>query len=460
MFVTLTLGVIQKSTEFCRKVKAVGNHPGYRTILWHRQPLSYLLPPIPGLTSDTNYIFTKKYEGEKIRSPLTDLKDITATRVSFPKPVSMFHRLSIFGPNIVASEGDAWKKYRKISAPAFSDRNNRLVWEESLKITGDLINTVWKNKDVVEVEHVVDVTLPIALNVISVAGFGHEMDWQVDTVVPGTHMMSFHDTLHLASTGMVLKLSIPSWAMGLMRQWARVRVAFDELETAEEKEERHDLFSSLLDANDDAGGGAEAKLTDRELLGNIYIFLLAGHETTGHTLAFTLVLLALYPDQQEILYCHIKSIIPDGRNPFVIIFSSAFYETLRLFPPVTIPKTSVEDTVFVTTNKAGECKMIPVPQGAILRFDMVGLHRNPRYWKDPEMFNPSRFLGDWSREAFMPFSQGAHTCIGRKCSETEGVAVLTILISRYKITIKEKPGETFEERKERVLKTRMGITLT
>lgn len=57
----------------------------------------------------------------------------------------------------------------------------------------------------------------------------------------------------------------------------------------------------------------------------------------------------------------------------------AFYETLRLFPPVTIPKTSVEDTVFVCTNMAGERRPIAVPQGSIVRFDVVGLHRNREY---------------------------------------------------------------------------------
>ncbi|PBK85291.1 cytochrome P450 [Armillaria gallica] len=506
MFATLTLGiillwVIQKSIEFYRNVKAVGNHPGYRTILWYRQPLSYLLPPIPGLTGGTNFVFNKKYEGEQIHintgwdivacvtafparieflvADATIIKDITSSRTLFPKPVSMFQRLSIFGPNIVASEGDTWRKYRKISAPAFSDRNNRLVWDESLKITEDLINTVWKNEDMVEVEHAVDVTLSIALKVISVAGFGRKMDWQADTVAPEGHTMSFHDALNLASIGLVLKLSVSRWAMGLTPKWAKVRAAFDELElymlemirnrrTAEQKGERYDLFSSLLDANDDedGGGGGETELTDQELLGNVFIFLVAGHETTGHTLALTLTLLALHYDQQENLYRHIKSIVPDGRNPTyeeMPLFThslGAFYETLRLFPPVTIPKTSVEDTVFVCTNKAGERRPIPVPQGSIVRFDVVGLHRNPRYWKDPEVFNPSRFLVDWPREAFMPFSQGAHACMGRKFSETEGVAVLTMLISRYKITVNGKPGETFEEKKERVLKTRMGITLT
>ncbi|KAK0479259.1 cytochrome P450 [Armillaria novae-zelandiae] len=498
MFATLTLGiillwVIQKSIEFYRNVKAVGNHPGYRMVLWYRQPLSYLLPPIPGLTSGTNFVFNKKYEVYKqtgwdivacvtafpariefLVADATLIKDITSSCALFPKPVSMFQRLSIFGPNIVASEGDTWRKYRKISAPAFSDRNNRLVWDESLKITEDLIKTVWKNEDVVEVEHAVEVTLSIALKVIGVAGFGHKMDWQADTVVPATHTMSFHDALNLASIGIVLKLGVPRWAMGLTPKWAKVRAAFDELElymlemirdqqTGDQKGKRYDLFSSLLDANDDEG---EIKLTDQELLGNVFIFLVAGHETTGHTLALTLALLALYPDQQEILYRHVKSIIPDGRNPTydeMPLFThsqAAFYETLRLYPPVTIPKISVQDTVFVSTNTAGERKTIPVPQGSIVRFDVVGLHRNLRYWKDPEVFNPSRFLGDWPREAFMPFSQGAHACMGRKFSETEGVAVLTKLISRYKITVNGKPGETFEEKKERVLKMRMGITLT
>ncbi|PBK86527.1 cytochrome P450 [Armillaria gallica] len=436
IFATLILGlillwVIQKSFKFYQNVKAVGNHPGYRTILWHRQPLSYFLPPIPGLTGGTNFDIVACVAAfpariEFLIADSTFVKDITAACVSFPKPLIMqLHAIRIW---------DTWKKYRKISGPAFSDRNNRLVWEQSLKITGDLINTVWKNKDVVEVEHAVDVTLPIALNVIG-----------ADMVLPPGHEVPFRDVLRLA--------------MRLTPKWAKVRAAFDELEaymlemienqrTAATREERHDLFGSFLDANDGEGEsliGRETRLTDQELL-------------------------ALYPDQQEILHTHVKSITPDGRNPvsFAIllhyhytsllkIFSSVIYETLRLFPPGTsIPKMSSEDTVLVSTNEAGERKTVPVPQGAMVRIDVVGLHYSPRYWKNPEMFSPSRFLDDWPREAFMPFSQGARACIGRKFFETEAIAVLTMIISKYKITVREKPRETFGERKERILKSRHG----
>jgi hypothetical protein len=108
-----------------------------------------------------------------------------------------------------------------------------------------------------------------------------------------------------------------------------------------------------------------------------------------------------------------------------------------------------------------------------------------RYWENPHEFKPDRFLKpDWNRDAFLPFSGGARACIGRKSvlsfllspslshllmseyfrfAETESIASLTMLVSRYKISVKQEPqfvGETFEQRKERILKTIELITLT
>ncbi|KAK0214879.1 hypothetical protein IW262DRAFT_1278161 [Armillaria fumosa] len=160
---------------------------------------------------------------------LKHLKDITNARVSFSKPLFLYQPLPTFGSNIVVSEGNTWKKYRKIKASAFSDRNNRFLWEESLNATKDLINTVWNDKDVVEVEDVVNFTLQIALHVISdIAGFGHiRMNWQAElTVLPG-HTMSFHDTSNLMSSGFTLNMAIVWWAMGMTRQLAETRTAFD-----------------------------------------------------------------------------------------------------------------------------------------------------------------------------------------------------------------------------------------
>ncbi|KAF5350345.1 hypothetical protein D9758_012816 [Tetrapyrgos nigripes] len=193
-------------------------------------------------------------------------------------------------------------------------------------------------------------------------------------------------------------------------------------------------------------------------------------KTTAHTLCYTFALLALYPEEQEKLYRQIKSIIPDGRVPTyeeMPLFTQSmavFYETLRMFPPVTgIPKYSAEDTVFNTVNHTGQPVSIPIPKDTKLIINTVGLHYNPRYWKDAEEFKPDRFLEDWPKDAFAPFSVGARACLGRRFFETEGIAILIMLVSKYKIEVKEERQfgrETFEERKSRLLQTKPGLTLT
>jgi hypothetical protein len=85
--------------------------------------------------------------------------------------------LAIFGANIVASEGDEWKKYRKIVAPAFSEvspdrrsssnpkshfqKNNNLVWDETIRIMMDMFDNVWGDRSEVVVDHCVDIALPV-----------------------------------------------------------------------------------------------------------------------------------------------------------------------------------------------------------------------------------------------------------------------------------------------------------
>ncbi|KDQ58619.1 hypothetical protein JAAARDRAFT_176655 [Jaapia argillacea MUCL 33604] len=499
---------LQVYLEFRRGVNAIGNHNGYRTFTSPTSVLGNMISARPGISAGKMHQFIRKhfdadYFGWDVYSfvaawptlrfgyYLADpavIKEVTGSRARFPKPVKQYKVLSFFGGNIVASEGEEWKKYRKVAAPSFSERNNRLVWDETVRIMVDMFDNVWHNEKEVVVNHCLDITLPIALFVIGVAGFGRRISWADDSKLPPGHKMTYKDALHIVSTDVFLRVITPKFLFnwfktsgggGFGAKLRGVMTAFEELELymvemiearrgAEKKEERHDLFSSLLDASDASDG--EAKLTDRDLLGNIFIFLLAGHETTAHTLCFTFALLALYQDEQEKLYQHINSIIPDGRIPTYeemnsLTYSMAvFYETLRMYPPVSgVPKYSAEDTVLTVSNAAGEKKTIPVPQGTELVINTPALHYNPRYWEDPHSYKPSRFLGDWPRDAFMPFSAGARACIGRRFFETEGIAILTMLVSKYKIEVKEEPefaGETFEERKTRLLAAKPGLTLT
>ncbi|KAF8811212.1 cytochrome P450 [Phlegmacium glaucopus] len=479
----LTLAVLylgRKLLSFIKALQAIQYHPGKRTLISTTGLLGDTLPKIPGISLGKNHLFVEKHkffesagwdicafvsilpnsETTLLLADAAAIKEVISSRARFPKPVELYDVLSFYGPNIVTTEGEEWKKYRKISAPAFSDRNNKLVWDETVKIMQGLFNDFWKDQDIISVDHCLDITLPVCVccplaTPCFVLRFGRSVSWkEEDTIIPPGHTMSYKQALHIVTNDFIFKLLVPSWALGLTARLQKVKVGFEELhmymaemiherESAVEKAERHDLFSSLLQANShdfDLAG-----LSENELIANIYVFLVAGHETTAHTLCFACALLALYPDEQEKLFEHIQS-VTNGR-----------------LPVLGIPKYSAEDTSLMTSNIHGEQTTVPVPKGTGIVIDTPGIHYNPRYWKDPHTFNPSRFLTDWPRDAFLPFSSGARACIGRKFAETEGTASLTMLISQFKITIKEEPqfaAETFEQRKTRVLSARPGLTLT
>ncbi|EGO29677.1 hypothetical protein SERLADRAFT_433647 [Serpula lacrymans var. lacrymans S7.9] len=490
------LRAAQVYIDFRRAIRSTKYLPGHRTLLSSTTILGNLVPAIRGISLGRDGLWNFKHsifaeKGLDIISSIAAwpisrisiwvadaevIKEIVWSRSRFPKPLHQYSFITFFGGNIVVSEGDEWKRYRKIVAPAFSDRNNKLVWDETCRIMLDLFDHAWAGKDEITIDHGVDLTLPIALFVIGAAGFGRSISWQEDEIIPPGHKMTFKDSLHTVTTNLIIKLVVPKWAYGLSKRLERVGLAFDELErylyemiqsrkNGEAKEERHDLFNSLLAANDDVDlTSDEVRLSDSELI-------VAGHETTAHSLCFSLAMLALYPDEQEIIYNQIRSVLPDGRMPEQTYEDmprltrslAVFNETLRMFPPVTgIPKTSVEDATFVVPNAAGENTTVTVPQGSVMDLDVAGLHYNPRYWEEPHTFKPSRFLGDWNRDAFIPFSAGYRGCVGRKFSETEGTAVLTLFVMQFKIEIKDEPqfrSETFEQKKARVLDAKSGITL-
>ncbi|KAG8859980.1 hypothetical protein FRC20_011711 [Serendipita sp. 405] len=213
-----------------------------------------------------------------------------------------------------------------------------------------------------------------------------------------------------------------------------------------------------------------------------------GHETTAHTLAFVLALLAVHQDVQRKLYESLCELVAEGgkvtyadivRWPYGL---AVFYETLRLFPSVaSYPKYAAEDSTFVTYSNDGKNTPIPVfvPKGELIVIDVMALHYNPKYWKDPHEFRPERFMGDYNRDAFYPFAAGPRACMGRRSvaylysenergfipfpwpfsrfAEIEALTFLANLVIAYRFEgtpLSER--ETLEERNARLLRWSMG----
>lgn len=102
----------------------------------------------------------------------TPLQEIFTNRTAFPKPWKKYGALSLFGPNIIVSEDEEWKRHRKIVAPSFSEKNNLMVYQETTKIILGLFEH-WEEQGHVEsvtVPNMADVTFEIAMMVIAAAG--------------------------------------------------------------------------------------------------------------------------------------------------------------------------------------------------------------------------------------------------------------------------------------------------
>jgi len=494
------LVIVQKTLAFWRVLCTV-QLPGWRT-LFNLNCVTFFFPPVP-LLWVSNTAFAEKHTTfeqydsdiftavsvlpaavEFIVADPHAIKEIVKSRVRFPKPVHLYTLLLAFGNNLVASEHDEWKKYRRIAGPSFTEPNSRLVWQETVHVMNDLFSNVWTDKKEIVSDHALEITKPIALLVIGAAGFGRHMPWNNELKAPSARESLLFQNALLTVAEEAVKLMIPRYVGVLVPCVRKAHEAFDELKrcmlemiegrkNANVKEERFDLLNSLLDANMTAGRnglGDDAKLTEDEVLGNIFIFLLAGHETSAHVLCFALGLLALHPEEQERVHQEILTAVPENRDPAFQDLRSLPYvqcvlnETLRMFPPVNIvPKQAAESCVLTTTNNSGEIITVAIPKGSYITLRIISLHYNPKYWEDPLSFKPARFNGDWPRDAFLPFGGGARSCLGRRFAELEFIVAIVMLVRRYRIIVKDEPqfaGETFEQRKERVLRAKNGLTLT
>lgn len=151
-------------------------------------------------------------------------------RQGFAKPLEFYAKVDIFGSSILTTEGPTWKRHRKIVGPAFAEKSNLLVWEETIRQTGGMLNS-WSErsgntKDSMTV-HDGDVDVAhLALHVISGAGFGVTQLWEGDSedqlgenIIPGFntrkltkgHILTFKSALQQLISGIIWRMLAPDW---------------------------------------------------------------------------------------------------------------------------------------------------------------------------------------------------------------------------------------------------------
>jgi cytochrome P450 len=202
-----------------------------------------------------------------------------------------------------------------------------------------------------------------------------------------------------------------------------------------------DLLSLLIAAQDPEGGVA---LSDGEVRDQALIFLVAGHETTATSMTFALHLLGLHPDVQTRVQEEVEEVLGD-RLPVLEDVGALQYttmvvkEAMRLYPAAyAIPRLTEEDD---------EVGGYTIPAGTVAVVSPWLTHRHPRFWDDPERFNPERFTPDLEkarhRYAYFPFGGGPRACIGQYFSMLEAIIAVAMIARAFRLTSPPGPVPLF-----------------
>ncbi|CAG9769847.1 unnamed protein product [Ceutorhynchus assimilis] len=195
-------------------------------------------------------------------------------------------------------------------------------------------------------------------------------------------------------------------------------------------------------------------IDDRGIREEVDTFMFEGHDTTAASLNFTTMLLANHAEIQQV-YQEIINILGTDlstKPTYADLQQMSLLESLRLYPPVHIVgRTSSEEI----TTKYGI-----IPKGALLVTFIYDLHRNPKYWPDPEKFDPSRHLPENSvgRHPFVyiPFSAGPRNCIGQRFAMLEMKAFFCGVLRKFKLEPVDTP-ETIVLIQHIILKAKDGV---
>lgn len=401
-----------------------------------------------------------------------------------PPPISQL--FAFYGQNVSSTHGPEWQRHRKITTSAFTENFMQRIWKESIKQADSLGLTDRKDRTLGGVRSAVE---ELAMNVLVVVAFGQER--LLTSVTPG-HKQSLMESIgfilqHVLLTVVFNGLKAPNFLLPSVLRRLKASVAefklymeelvLHQMQLSSSKQaqpgESPSLLAAMVRANEEEKqqlqkrSGRPSYLTESELYGNLFVFNLAGYETTASTMIFALSFLAADKEIQEWIIEEVDRyyIVEDDPQyaatyPKLVRCLALMHETLRLASPapllVRAPLSSQELPI---TTPQGEDK-ITVHPGTLVGGHFYGGHLSPRWGSDAHIFNPKRFISTSASgeeeqlvvpqgTLYMPWLAGPRVCPGKKFSQVEFVAIVAHVMSDYRVEIQKQSGETDVAAKDR-----------
>ncbi len=366
---------------------------------------------------------------ELVKTVLKDRPD------DFPKSDRIGEGLRpLLGNSVFLTNGETWKRQRRIIDPAFEGGRLR----ETFPAMWDAAEAAAKRLEgqagqVVEIEAE---TSHAAADVIFRTLFSLPIEHEVARAV-FDEFRNYQRSQPILNLGALLPL--PRWMPRLFRKdtrasAARIRALITDLTRERMAQIKagsapDDLATKIMTQADPETG---ERFDTEEMVDQVAIFFLAGHETSASALAWALYLMATHPEWQERLAeeAQVLETCDFAVMSKLKLSRDVFRETLRLYPPV---------PMMVRENSCPErFRDRDVKKGAQLVLSPWHLHRHERLWDNPDGFDPTRWQTEngkqCQREAFIPFSAGPRVCTGAGFAMVEGPLILSRILRDFRVT--------------------------
>nr|XP_012223675.1 PREDICTED: cytochrome P450 9e2-like [Linepithema humile] len=427
--------------------------------LFRRQSVAELVKWIYDLNPDAKYV--GMYD---LTRPLTVIRDPELIKSITLKHFDTFpdHRAFIdetqdplFGKNLVALRGKRWHEVRSILSPAFTSSKMKSMFKLMSDYGANFSDYLAQMPSEKRKMEMKDVFTRYTNDVIATCAFGVTVDSMKN---PKNEFYVYGREATVFSALMFLKFyifrSLPWLARILRLRFVREKIGNffrdlvkDTIKTRDEKGiVRPDMLQLMMESR---GKEGKAALTIEDMVSQAFIFFFGGFESTSTLMCFAAHEIAVNQDVQERLQNEIDEVLEktNGQAPYEAVNSMEYLdavinEALRMYPVgVALDRACVEDFELPPTLPG--IKPFTLKKGDGIWIPVYGLHHDPKYFEEPEKFDPERFLGERKNNslhcgAYLPFGLGPRMCIGNRFALLETKVLLFHLLARCDLKPYEK----------------------
>lgn len=370
-----------------------------------------------------------------INHPALVKQVLQQTHKSFDKNSVIYNRFrNAFGDGLVVAEGERWKRQRKRMQPFFGHRAIQRFFDIMLGSAETMINRWERTRGQGQVFDIArdmnEITLEIAGRSLFHDGFDEQ----------STKIGEWTETIDRYSAKPPLPLFRRLWFPSrINRRLKRTLGEFHAFLSSMIDQRRHDgprddLLSTLMHTVDENSG---EPMTDAEVSEEVLGMIIGGHETSSSALTWIWYEIDRNPSVQSNLLDEIQAVL--GNEPItperiskLVYTRMVIDECLRLHPPFWFENRNTIDE----TELGG----VVIPRRSMVAFSRWSLHRNVRFWKDPDVFDPERFRPDQeenarSTHACVPFGGGPRICIGVHFAMMELLIIVATVCRRFRVRV-------------------------